>query len=125
MGIRTIKTLPVIDELELMIANSELNQARAARELGVSRATISHWMRGVVVPSATPEMVAKLSEVLRRSKNDVLEMFGFELSEEVPEPASVGASRPYLGSVSGEGTVVPIATGRKRLAQVHQIAGVA
>lgn len=77
-----------------------------AMALGVSPSTPGNWARGTDV-TLTPEMQRSVADFLRMSPLEVLDLAGYDVSEEVAAGATVGGSgashKPRLAVITGGG----------------------
>jgi len=80
-------TLPVVDAIIDTIKARGVSQRQAAIQLGVSPSTIGNWAEGSNVPDVRNEQLrTRIGSFLQVPPIRVLELFGLDVSDELPSP---------------------------------------
>jgi transcriptional regulator with XRE-family HTH domain len=80
------ETLPVVDRIAEVIQERGISNREAARQLGVSPQSIGNWIKANHPPDVNDrELRYNIALFLRVSPLKVLELFGLDISDEVPD----------------------------------------
>lgn len=107
MAVITRITLDVVDEIADTIQRRGISNREAARELGVAPQSVSNWLKGSHPPDIRDHQLRhNIGLFLGASPRRVLELFGLDVSDELPSPPPEEGGGSQEGILTCETTTV-------------------